>query len=1157
MLKYGLFLLIFFSNLLNTFGANPGVNFLFIENKGQWPQNIFYRAHIPGGIAWVHSEGISYQLFSNINHGEPTSKNAKISPTAPFETIHYNFGKAFSKAEINASDDSGQLFNFYLDSNPENWKSGVKAFKEIKISNIYPQVDFRLYSSGESLKYEYIVKPGGKPNDIAFTYAGINKIEVQNKELLIHSTQGLIKEFEPFTFQKNGNTNQKINSNFKIVDSKVRFEIGNYDTSKELIIDPELVFSSFSGSVSDNWSHSATYDSKGNLYAGGTVFGGNYPIVGDVFQPKVGGTTGPNDLAYKTDIVITKFASEGSKILYSTFLGGNGSEVPHSLIVNSKDELVIFGTTSSSNFPIGTNAYQKTFKGGHSLVGYPITTGIGFEAGSDIFVTVLSENGSKLIGSTYIGGSENDGIHDFRELQISNYGDEFRGEVYVDSKDNIYVASVSNSDDFPIVNSDIKRGGSSDGVALQLNSDASKLVFSTYLSGKAYDAAYGIRVNSTGEIFVCGSTKSDDFIKNGIGLNKSFQGISDGFLLKFVNYRLVASTFVGTKDADLAMFLDLDKENNPYIFGLTAGVYPISELVYANAKSGQFIHSFSNDLSKTRFSSIFGTGRQTGRIDLTPTAFLVNDCGNIYISGWGGIINTKNGFNQNSTTKNLPITENAYQKTTTGSNYYFAIFEKGMKSLIYATYFGSAAPPNPDNERGDHLDGGTCRFDKNGIIYHSACVCKASGGYVSFPIEKAAQPTSNNSNCNMAGFKFNLDALVAKFDLTDGKSITNPEEVCAPIDLKFKNTSVGGDTYRWYVNDAFLSSIKEPTYPFLKDGIVKVTLVAYNSLNCKAVDSTSRFIKVTAFNYTITNDTTVCQGTKLKLKASGGLEYFWTANSSILNPKSAQIEVEAKESDIYQVLISNSKCSIRVPVKVTVDENLTDFQISKNQTICKGQSIELKATASTSNITWAPNGLSGPTQNSIIVKPQTSTSYTATAIYTNGCKPQKTVTVNIEPQPVLSFEPIYQYACNTPIFISFETKSENLVSFEWKLNNISLAKTLNYETSGNTEIAVNEVKLIGKSEAGCLYETSKTLNLKYWDGIIPNVITPNGDFKNDTFVVGYPDSKLEIFNAFGKKIFASEKYLNDFGGNIETGSYYYSLTIPNGQTCKGWLEVLK
>ena len=681
--------------------------YIFIKNYGQWPSEVLYRSSIPSGQLWVTQKGLVYQLYEAENSPH-FSSNRQARKSFSTQNINLEFKNTckFSKKEKAVA----QTFNFFIGQNKDEWKSNVPAFEDILLENVFDGIDFRMYSADQSLKYEYIVKPGADASQIKFKYEGANETLIQKNELILKTNFGLIKEFQPFTYQSTNNHKKPVKSSFKMSDDYISFQLAEYNHNQELIIDPELVFSTYSGSLSDNWSHTATYDSKGNTYAAGTVFGVNFPVSNNAYQPKSGGTTTQNDVGYRTDIVIVKYSEDGSDILYSTFLGGNESEVPHSLIVNSKDELVIFGTTSSSNFPMTSNGYDQTFNGGTFLNGPPITTNIAFYSGTDIFVSVLSVNGDRLLGSTYIGGSENDGIHDFRALEIQNYGDEFRGEVYVDAADNIYVASVSTSANFPIVASTQTKKSTYDAVVFKLNNYCNQLLFSTFIGGNNYDAAYGIRVDKSNNIYVCGVTLSKDFPITSQSFRKTFGGDTEGFIVKIENNRLTASTFIGTSKGDLAHLIDLDLEGNVYTLGSTLGEYPVTSGLYQNAKSGQFVQVLSNNLSSSKFSSIFGTGRSFGTVDLVPTAFMVNDCGNIYVSGWGGRVNSENGYNKNSTTKGLPITENAFKKTTSGSNYYFAIFEKGFKSLLYATYFGSTPPTNADEERGDHLDGGTCRF---------------------------------------------------------------------------------------------------------------------------------------------------------------------------------------------------------------------------------------------------------------------------------------------------------------------------------------------------------------------------------------------------------------------------------------------------------------
>src|SRR5690606_33423188 len=223
-----------------------------------------------------------------------------------------------------------------------------------------------------------------------------------------------------------------------------------YDECLELIIDPILIFSAYSGSTMDNWGNTATYDARGNVYSGGMVSNDDFPSGFPV-------TPGAYQVAYaggSWDIGILKYDSAGSELLYCTFIGGNGTETPQSLVVNSSGELLILGATGSSDFPV-TNGSE--FKGGENID--PLW-GVPYLQGTDIFIAKLSPNGDKLLGATYLGGTSNDGVNLISGVMYSqlvkedsplarNYGDQLRGDIITDDDDFVYIASNTLSNDFP------------------------------------------------------------------------------------------------------------------------------------------------------------------------------------------------------------------------------------------------------------------------------------------------------------------------------------------------------------------------------------------------------------------------------------------------------------------------------------------------------------------------------------------------------------------------------------------------------------------------------------------------------------------------------------------------------------------------------------
>lgn len=1123
----------------------------FIKNDGQWASAIKYKAEIPGGFLLVKYNSLEYFFYDTKALGARHGKSGDKSATIPIRHIYLTFENCTESPALIAKAANTTTYNYILGDNPGNWKSAVRSFNEIVFENLYPNIDFRLFQINGTLKYEYIVKPSGDPSDILLNYEGADNIRVTDTEVLVETSVNVFKEFNPYTYQEVNQKPVAVDAHFVKKNKSVSFFIGSYDNSKTLIIDPELVFSTYSGSSSDNWSHTATYDDDGNLYAGGSVFGPSYFVTEAAFQKKVAGASSGGFLPLLTDIVINKYSSDGSKLLYATFIGGNQSEVPHSLVVNNKGELVIFGTTSSKDFPVSASAFSKKYNGGFTLSGDPITSSIVYANGADVFVMVLSKDGSKLIGSTYVGGSANEGINDTRTLAIRNYGDEYRGEVIVDEQNNIYIASTTNSKDFPVTNSS-KLVGSNDAVVFRLTADCSKLEWSTFLGGSDYDAAFSVKVTPQREVFVTGVTKSPGLATEG-AFQTQFQGSSAGYVAKFKNDQLIAYTYLTTDKADLGLLLDTDKAGNAYVLGLSTGQYKVSDGVYRNQDSGQFIQSLNNDLTKSNFSTVFGSSRGGGKIDIVPTAFLVNDCGNMYVSGWGGRVNVRTGLNEFSSTEGLPTTRDAFKRTTSGSNYYFMILEAGARSLLYGTFFGSEAPPNASDERGDHLDGGTCRFDKKGVIYHSACVCRGND-FVGFPLKNAVSTTHNSSNCNMAAFKFDIDALIADFSFSDGKT-TNAEEFCSPAKLTFGNKSRNAKTYEWFVNGVLISRFENPEYTFKKGGEFKIKLKSYNNTTCLASDSTEKIVNVRNFAAAVSRDTTLCPGVKFNLNAEGGGTYAWSPSSGLSAANVQKPVVTTASSLTYTVVITNGICSATLPVKLTVSNEKDDLSVTPSREICVGDSAILTVRGDFSKFYWQNGNFIDSVNKQIKVAPSNTATYELFAFYSDGCKPQRRTTLLIDRtyEPNIRYD--YVYNCNEASKLLFYNDTQNASSVQWNfgngvMTNEIVPQNIAYQSAGDYVINVT-----ARNARGCLLSKNFPIDYKPWDGKVPNVISPNNDGKNDFFDIGVDGTAVTVFNRWGKIIYKSLDYKNDWGKNIEAGTYLYELTLPNNKTCKGYLDV--
>src|SRR5690606_22543253 len=195
-------------------------------------------------------------------------------------------------------------------------------------------------------------------------------------------------------------------------------------------------------------------------------------------------------------------------------------------------------------------------------------------------------------------------------------------------------------------------------------------------------------------------------------------------------------------------FVQLDLMDEVYVVGSTLGAYPVTPGKYSTAAGMQFLHKFSNDLSTSIWSTRIGS---TGNENLSLTAFLVSNCGQIYFAAWGSSTNGSGMAGVFGSTTGLPVTPDAFQSSTDGGDFWLIMLEPEATALGYATFFGGSSP--------EHVDGGTSRFDKEGIVYHA--VCAGCGGNSSYPTTPGAWSNTNNStNCNLGVFKIDFELPV-------------------------------------------------------------------------------------------------------------------------------------------------------------------------------------------------------------------------------------------------------------------------------------------------------------------------------------------------------------------------------------------------------------
>jgi gliding motility-associated-like protein len=847
----------------------------FTENKGQWSAPFQFRSQVGNGVFFIEKQGFTvlqnktedYERAMSLMHGHssnpPTADRDKfgrpLASTAPVEsfTLHshayrVHFMGSLSDAAPTGEKQAEAHANYFIGNDPTRWKTDVRSFQAVTYRNLYPNVDVHYYSGNDQLKYDLILHPGADLSRILMRYEGADKVSVRNGQLLIQTSVGEAKELAPYAYQVINGQKQEVGCQFSVSGDQVRFKMSNYDRTADLIIDPTLIFSTFTGSRASNWGYTATPGPDGSFFSGGIVFGQGYPITAGALQANFGGGS-----TLGIDIGITRFAPDGKSRIYSTYLGGSGDDYPHSMFADPQGNLVVLGRTNSANYP---------------------STGGNFGSGGgfDIVVSKLGASGNVLIGSLTIGGKGTDGANIDPNYPpkcgslVYNYGDNQRSEVILDASNNVYVAASTQSDDFPLRNPvQATIAGKQDAVLIKLSPNLNTVLFSTYFGGSDDDAGFVLSINPlTGNIYMAGGTLSADLPGSKTGViqpaHAGVTGDIDGYIAEFSpnGTPLIRTTYLGTSNLDIIYGIQFDRSGFPYVMGISLGTWTVkpSSIAYQDAGSHQFITKLQPDLSAMVYSTVFGTASSVPNI--SPVAFLVDRCENVYVSGWGGPLNvcspSPDCFDiKTAGPAGMRITADAIKKTTDNRDFYFFVMEKDGASQLYGSFFGQTGG------EGDHVDGGTSRFDQRGAIYQA--ICANCGGSLSGTCSPVTQPFPTTpgvvapingalgaggtaGDCNLAAIKilFDYDGVKAGAQASVG-GIPNDTSGCVPLKVDFADTIGIGKSYEWDFGDGSpiqTTTVPNISYNYTTAGFFKVTLVAVDPAKCITRDTSYTHIRV-------------------------------------------------------------------------------------------------------------------------------------------------------------------------------------------------------------------------------------------------------------------------------------------------------------------------
>ncbi|MBK6755195.1 MAG: gliding motility-associated C-terminal domain-containing protein [Flavobacteriales bacterium] len=960
------------------FGSSADGGVTFSTNQGQWPAQVLYRAMVPGGALFVERDRLTIVLTSGgtgHQHGHVVHQEVNEPYRAHAYQVLFEGGNATAwRGERSL----GHYENYFLGNDPAKWAAGVAVHGQVLLKDLYPGIDLRI-DGRHGVKYDLLVAAGADPAKIRMRYIGQDGVEERAGAIIVHTSAGTVTEEAPLAYGPGG----EVACAYVLEGERLRFSLPNgYDQNQALVIDPVLSFASYSGSTADNFGFTATYDSGGNLYGGGIVFGIGYPTTIGVLQNSFQGGV--------IDVGVSKWDASGAFLLWSTYIGGSMNESPHSLVVNANDELYILGSTGSSDFPVTAGCFDSSFGSGPGLT-FNIAYGYGHAFGVDIFLAHLNASATSLIGATYIGGSEADGLNNAAPLGY-NYGDSFRGEVALDPAGNPVVATSTESSNLPTTPGAPQStfgGGQQDGYVFRMNPALTAQLWATYVGGSGDDSCFGVQFDSGGEVYVTGGTTSVDLPMAGSPYDASHNGAVDGYIMRFNaagNARLGA-TYLGTSSYDQSYFVQLNTSDEVFVVGQTRGAYPVTPGKYANAGSSQFIHKLSHDLGTSLWSTRIGNG--SGVEDVSPSAFLVSDCGQIYFSGWGGNVNL-NGQSLTSTAAGLPTTPGTFQASTDGSDFYLMVLEPEAIGLNYATFFGGGITA-------EHVDGGTSRFDKNGNVYQA--VCAGCGGQDDFPTTPGAWSNTNNSfNCNLGVFKFALAQTLAIID------INGPTYLCDPGTAQFINQSNGGNSFQWDFGDSTGSTDFEPTHTYPGPGIYTVTMILTDTTGCAPPDTATMIVEVVdPLDAAVDSVPNLCPGETVQLQASGGTSYLWFPGTDLSSTTIPDPIASPSGNITYSVAVTDQCGTDTVQVSI-VFSNPT-VVAGPDTVMCLGGSVPLSASGGVA-YSWTPaNLVNDPTSATPVASPPDTTWFFVDVTTALGCVGTDSVLVSVQfgpPDPVSS-----------------------------------------------------------------------------------------------------------------------------------------------------------
>ncbi len=677
----------------------------FEENRGQTDPQVKFLSRAKGYTAFLTASGVVLSVRPKEvvkPAGKPavSMKQRKVSSSSAVEFRLVGSANAMTVGE---APQAGRV-NYFIGNDPKQWRTNVPTFGRVRYKSIYPGIDLIYYGNHRQLEYDFVVAPHADPDSIQFQVKGAKQVQVSSEgNLIVKMSDGELHFQSPTVYQESNGLRVPLQGEYAMKSpTRVGFHIPSFDPGMPLIIDPVLVYSTYLGGSGDDQPTGIAVDSQGSVYVTGYTDSTDFPLASlgslppgsdHVFVAKfdssgsnlvyadyiggnsqdygyalaidsanevyVTGSTASSDFptvnAYQGtypgsfNAFLTKISSDGSSLLYSTYLGGNGSDIPSRVAIDNLSNAFVTGDTSSTNFPVA-NAYQSTAS--------PNQGGV---YGTYGFLTKFSPDGSSLIFSTYLGGSSNMslgcGTPDCWPQPVSSVTG-----LALDSSGNAYLAGTTNTYDFPTTSgayltTDTTTQNSSVGFVSKISASGN-LGYSTYFyESFGFTDVTGVAVDSTGSAYITGLAFSDGtFPITSTSIcdpSASGSACSYAFVTKFdaSASSLAYSTFLGANNYAVPAAIVLDQNNDAYVLATTSsdsfatvnGIEP-----YAGGNDLLLV-----EIDPAAGSQLFAT-YLGGSTDENAAAMAIDAAGNLYLTG-------------TTDSTDLPTTQQAFQSTPGGN----------------------------------------------------------------------------------------------------------------------------------------------------------------------------------------------------------------------------------------------------------------------------------------------------------------------------------------------------------------------------------------------------------------------------------------------------------------------------------------------------------